>query len=212
MSRKYCSVCARAESTCVCQWVQPQSNQTPVLILQHTDETKKALGTARLVEQGLYNAKVLSHTTFLKHECLAALNQFEATNPCLLYARKTDERIPHIDLDLNHKKPLSKRQAASFDSIILLDGTWRNTREILHKNEWLSFLPTIALKNVGESRYRIRKAAQKDALATIEAVSTLLSVLDVQFNQHAFLKPFEKMIDLQIAKMGNAVYQRNYLA
>ena len=104
----------------------------------------------------------------------------------------------------------SDPQLSRFDAVILLDGTWRNTREILHKNTWLHTLPTMALKNVGASRYRIRKAPQENALATIEAVSKLLSVLDKKFDQDIFLKPFNRMIDAQIAKMGDAVYQRNY--
>ena len=73
MSRQYCLKCHKAESTCICQWLHIQSNQTPVLILQHTDEIKKTLGTARLVELGLEKAKVLSNTTFLKNKCIDAL-------------------------------------------------------------------------------------------------------------------------------------------
>jgi len=47
-------------------------------------------------------------------------------------------------------------------------------------------------------------------LATIEAVSELLSVLECQFDKAAFLLPFRKMIDAQIDKMGADVYARNY--
>ena len=117
----------------------------------------------------------------------------------------------HITLDLSAALPQPETIASRFDSIILLDGTWRNTREILHKNEWLQSLPTIELKNVEKSRYRIRKSSQENALATIEAVSKLLKALDQSFDEHLFLKPFDQMIDAQIAKMGEAVYQRNYL-
>ncbi|MFT7374368.1 MAG: DTW domain-containing protein YfiP [Oleiphilaceae bacterium] len=210
MSRQYCPKCHKAKSTCICQWLQVQSNQIPVLIFQHTNEQKKTLGTARLVELGLESVKVISNTVMTKIECLQALSEFQASNPILLYAHKMVNSPFHIELDINHNASFSNEQAASFDSVILLDGTWRNTRELLHKNEWLHALPTIALKNVGESRYRIRKAAQENTLATIEAVANLLSVLDEKFNQEVLLKPFDKMIDTQIAKMGEAVYLRNY--
>jgi len=210
MSRQYCPKCNKAKSTCICQWLQVQSNQTPVLILQHTDEIKKALGTARLVELGLESANVISNTTFTKTECLNALSVYSASNPILLYSQKMVNSPFHIELDLSIESLLPDSQASCFDSVILLDGTWRNTREILHKNEWLHALPTMALKNVGESRYRIRKASQENTLATIEATSKLLSVLDENFNQSVFLKPFDQMIEAQIAKMGEAVYRRNY--
>jgi len=210
MSRQYCPKCSKAQSTCICQWLQVQSNQTPVLILQHPDEIKKALGTALLVELGLERAKIISNITFTKFECLDVLNVFQATNPILLYSQKMENSPFHIEFDLSLELPLTDPQFSCFDSVILLDGTWRNTREILHKNEWLHDLPTVALKNVEKSCYRIRKAPQENALATIEAVSKLLSVLEQSFDQNAFLKPFERMIDGQIAKMGEAVYQRNY--
>jgi len=210
MSRQYCPKCNKAKSTCICQWLQVQSNQTPVLILQHTDEIKKALGTARLVELGLESAKVISNTTFTKIECLNILSVYNASNPILLYSQKMVNSPFHIELDLSIESLLPDSQTSCFDSVILLDGTWRNTREILHKNEWLHDLPTMALKNVGESRYRIRKASQENTLATIEAASKLLSVLDENFDQGVFLKPFDRMIEAQIAKMGEAVYRRNY--
>jgi len=211
MSRQCCPKCKKAKSTCICQWLQVQSNQIPVLILQHTDEINKALGTAHIVELGLDRANVISNTTFTKIECLDALSVFKASNPILLYSHKMVNSPFHIELDLDFGLSLSDAQSSRFDSVILLDGTWRNTREILHKNEWLHVMPTMALKNVGESRYRIRKASQDNTLATIEAVSRLLSVLDNSFDQHVFLKPFDRMIDAQIAKMGEAVYRRNYL-
>jgi DTW domain-containing protein YfiP len=210
MSRQYCSKCNKAKSTCICQWLQVQSNQIPILILQHTDEIKKTLGTARIAELGLERAKVVSNTNFLMNECFDVLDVFKASKPILLYANKMTNSPFHIELDLSCALLISETQSSRFDSVVVLDGTWRNTREILHKNSWLHALPTIALTNVGESRYRIRKASQENTLATIEAVSTLLSVLDEKFDQNVFLKPFDKMIDTQIAKMGEAVYQRNY--
>jgi len=210
MSRQYCPKCNKAKATCICQWLQVQSNQTPVLILQHTDEIKKVLGTARLVELGLEKAKVISNTTFTITECFDALSVYKTSNPILLYSHKMVNSPFHIELDLSFDLSLPDSQTSRFDSVILLDGTWRNTREILHKNEWLHTLPTMSLKHAGASRYRIRKAPQENALATIEAVSKLLSVLDEKFDQNIFLKPFDRMIDAQIAKMGDAVYQRNY--
>ena len=90
MARHYCLKCNKAESTCICPWLQIQSNQTPVLILQHTDEIKKVLGTARLVELGLEKAKVISNTIFSKVECLSALSVFNVSNPIILYANKMD--------------------------------------------------------------------------------------------------------------------------
>lgn len=210
MSRQYCQKCHKVISTCICQWLQVQSNRAPVLILQHSDEIKKTLGTARLVELSLEKAHVISGTVFKKKECLKRLSEFKATNPILLYAQKMEHGPFHITLDVSQTTICSNALNSRFDSIIVLDGTWRNTREILHKNEWLHTLPTISLSHVSPSRYRIRKSSQENALATIEAVAQLLAITDKALDQNTLLKPFEQMINTQIAKMGDAVYHRNY--
>jgi len=200
----------KASSTCICQWLQIQENQTPVLILQHLDEVKKTLGTAKLVELGLKQAKVVSGISFSKAESYQQLSLFNAFSPILLYAHAMKASPFHVELDFETQFTIPTDLSTRFDSVILLDGTWRNTRELLHHNSWLQALPTLALKNVEASNYRIRKAAQANALATIEAVSELLSVLECQFDKAAFLLPFRKMIDAQIDKMGADVYARNY--
>ena len=210
MSREYCPKCMKASSTCICQWLQIQENQTPVLILQHLDEVKKTLGTAKLVELGLKQAKVVSGISFSKAEIYQQLSLFNAFSPILLYAHAMKASPFHVELDFETQFTIPADLSTRFDSVILLDGTWRNTRELLHHNSWLQALPTLALKNVEASNYRIRKAAQANALATIEAVSELLSVLECQFDKAAFLLPFRKMIDAQIDKMGADVYARNY--
>jgi len=210
MSRQYCPKCMKAMSTCICQWLQVQSNQMPVLILQHSDEVKKTLGTARLVELGLTKAKVVSGTAFKRADCFDVLGSYQASQPILLYAHQMPESPFHIELDSDATFTKVSELSTCIDSIIVLDGTWRNTRELLHLNAWFQTLPTIALKNVGVSQYRIRKASKADALATIEAISVLLSIFDEQFDSNVFLRPFEKMIDAQIDKMGEALYQQNY--
>ena len=210
MSREFCPKCMKASSTCICQWLQIQENKRPVLILQHLDEVKKTLGTAKLVELGLKQAKVVSGIIFSKPEIYKQLGQYNTSCPILLYAQAMKASPFHVELDFETQFTIPASLSTRFDSVILLDGTWRNTRELLHHNSWLQALPTLALKNVEASNYRIRKAAQANALATIEAVSELLSVLECQFDKAAFLLPFRKMIDAQIDKMGADVYARNY--
>ena len=94
MSRQYCHNCYKAKSTCICKWVQVQSSSVPIIVLRHTDEIKKTLGTARLVELGLENAKVLSNTIFTESDCLGALSAFEASKPMLISVSYTHLTLP----------------------------------------------------------------------------------------------------------------------
>ena len=211
MSRRYCDQCAKAEAACLCAWIEQQDNQLAVLVLQHPDEINKAIGTARLVELGLKRARVVSGLGIVEADAMAVLAGLSAFKPLLLYPKALSESLPHFVLDFETEHFSVSPLLNAYDSLILLDGTWRNTRELLHVNGWLKTLPTLAIKHSESSRYRIRQAKQAGALATIEAVAKVLSVLDETHQAEQLLLPFEKMIEFQIARMGPLVYRQHYL-
>ena len=64
---------------------------------------------------------------------------------------------------------------------------------------------------VAPSRYRLRKAPQAGALSTIEAIVSALETLEAPAQFAALLRPFEALIEGQIAAMGEQTYQRNHL-
>ena len=102
---------------------------------------------------------------------------------------------------------------ASSDAPLLLvvpDGTWRKARKMLHLNPLLAALPRVTLAEGGVSRYRLRKAPGPGALSTVEAIVQALQVLEAPTSFEALLKPFEALIDGQIAAMGDEVFQRNH--
>jgi len=205
----------KAKVACVCTWVSPQKNSYPFLVLQHLDERKKPLGTAKLLTMGLEDATLLSGLDFSAEIIHQTLRQFNCHQPILLYPKTFDTSPFHLNFDLSTPKTEkhnlnSAGLSGNFDCVILLDGTWRNTRELLLCNAWLKDLPTLALQNVGESRYRIRKTKGQGELATIEAAAKLLSILEDDFSTDDLLRPFEKMIQYQISKMGLALYKQNY--
>ena len=72
----------------------------------------------------------------------------------------------------NHPSPGVVRQ------LVLLDGTWRKTRKLLHLNPWLQQLPRFALPTPPPSRYLIRKAQQADQRSTLEAACLALGALE----------------------------------
>ena len=68
----------------------------------------------------------------------------------------------------------------------------------------------MALVEAAVSRYRLRKAPGPGALSTVEAIVQALQVLEAPTSFAALLKPFEALIDGQIAAMGEEVFQRNH--
>jgi len=211
MTKRYCEVCYKSKPACVCAWISPQENSLPIIILQHPDEQAKPLGSARIAELSLDRVTRVVGTRFSPRQYQDILKSNGVNRPVLLYPQHHINSVPHTDLDFEKENLNESDLLLGFDSVILLDGTWRNTRELLLSNNWLTELPTMALKNAGQSQYLIRKAQKQGALATIEAVSKLLSVVNNCFEEARLLLPFEKMIEYQISRMGQAVYQKNYI-
>lgn len=67
--------------------------------------------------------------------------------------------------------------------LIVLDGTWRKTRKLLHLNPWLQALPRLGLPLLPASRYTVRRAHRPDQLATLEATGHALHQFDLPTRQ-----------------------------
>ena len=81
---------------------------------------------------------------------------------------------------------------------------------MLHLNPLLAALPRVTLADGAVSRYRLRKAPGPGALSTIEAIVQALQVLEAPTCFKALLKPFDALIEGQIAAMGPAVFEKNH--
>ncbi|EIK51673.1 hypothetical protein YO5_13168 [Stutzerimonas stutzeri TS44] len=176
---------------CLCALIPSLESRTQVLILQHSSEAGHALNTARLAALGLRNAQLLVGERFAE--------------PCdddrPTYLLFPGEGALELDSLAGRAEPVR---------LIVPDGTWRKARKLLHVNPWLAALPRVALPPGQPSRYRLRKAPAADALSTIEAVACALNGLEGTTRFEALLRPFEALIEGQIAAMGEEVYRRNH--
>lgn len=195
-SRLRCGRCLRPESHCLCVYATTVANRTRVLILQHPDESKHALNTGRLAVLGLARAelRVGEHFPELTEILSAAATAF------LLFPGESAQ-VP---------QPLASDTVDGVVLLIVPDGTWRKARKILHANPVLNSLPRLSLP-VGEpSRYRVRKTSVPAAVSTIEAIQRTLAALEPEQDFSPMLRPFEALIEQQIAAMGGDVYRRNH--
>ncbi|MCO7507583.1 MULTISPECIES: tRNA-uridine aminocarboxypropyltransferase [Pseudomonas] len=196
MSRIHCERCLRPQTHCLCALIPRLDSRTRVLLLQHPSEVNHALNTARLAALGLRNAELRVGEVFEDLE--QWLTQpgyrtgllFPGEGAQALQAYAGDER-PWL--------------------LVVPDGTWRKARKLLHVNPLLATLPRVTLGALQPSRYRLRKAPGEGALSTIEAVAQALNVLEAPALFDALLRPFDALIEGQIAAMGQQTYERNHL-
>lgn len=196
MSRARCERCTRPQRHCLCPLIPSLPSLTQVLILQHPDEQRHALNTARLAELGLLNA-------YLKvGEVFADLQQLLSDDyrACLLFPGEQAQQLPLASV-AEDDRPLL---------LVVPDGTWRKARKLLHLNPLLAELPRVCLPTGLQSRYRLRKAPGEGALATIEAIVVALNLQEAPACFDQLLRPFEALIEGQIAAMGEETFLRNH--
>jgi DTW domain-containing protein YfiP len=195
MSRIQCPRCLRPQTHCLCPLIPSLDSRTRVLLLQHPSEVSHALNTARLAALGLSNAELIVGEVF---EDLPTLLNRPGYRARLLFP--ADDAQP-IEAYGESDEPLL---------LVVPDGTWRKARKMLHLNPLLAALPRVTLAEGGVSRYRLRKAPGPGALSTIEAIVQALQTLEAPASFESLLKPFEALIEGQIAAMGEETFQRNH--
>ena len=195
MSRPQCPRCLRPQTHCLCPLIPSLDSRTRVLLLQHPSEVNHALNTARLAALGLTNAELVVGEVF---EDLPGLLNRPGYQARLLFP--ADDAQP-LQANRESDQPLL---------LVVPDGTWRKARKMLHLNPLLAALPRVTLAQGGVSRYRLRKAPGPGALSTIEAIVQALETLEAPTTFAPLLKPFEALIEGQIAAMGEEVFQRNH--
>lgn len=195
MSRPQCPRCLRPKTHCLCPLIPHLDSRTRVLLLQHPSEVSHALNTARLAALGLSNAELIVGEVF---EDLPTLLNRPGYRVRLLFP--ADDAQP-MQAYGESDEPLL---------LVVPDGTWRKARKMLHLNPLLAALPRVTLAEGGVSRYRLRKAPGPGALSTIEAIVQALETLEAPTTFAPLLKPFEALIEGQIAAMGEETFQRNH--
>lgn len=168
--RPFCAACLRPQSACICQWVSPVAHLTEVLILQHPLEEHHAKNSARLLHLCLGNSRLFVGEAFDEASLRAALQVPKYT--LLLYP----QAAPLLDLS-PALDPVRLLDPASL-RLVVLDGTWRKSRKMLHLSPLLQGLPRLSLDDMLVSQYVIRKAHKPGQLSTLEATCAALAQLE----------------------------------
>lgn len=189
MTRPMCTICLRAQSTCICHWTTPTAHTVEVLILQHPMEVHNAKGSARLLHLSLPHSRMQTGEVF---ETAALQAWLTAPWPPHPSQPMDTQRLPKRAVLLYPESPAgdapglaktpARGPAALHDlsqlRLIVLDGTWRKSRKMLYLNPLLQQLPRLALRGMPEPRYHIRAAHKPDQLPTLEATCAALAQIE----------------------------------
>jgi DTW domain-containing protein YfiP len=207
--RPQCARCLRPSSACICAWIRPTAHEVEVLVLQHPRERARAKGTARLLQLSLQHCRLVVGEEFVAGDLQSLLDGTvpgelpltETRQALLLYPDTPQDQAlglftpPLLAPDLLPDPPQLR--------LVVLDGTWRESRKMLYRNPLLQRLPRLALRELAPSKYLIRKAHDPDQLSTLEATCAALTQLEGDR---------EKIQPLLSAFEGFVAQQRGYQA
>jgi len=188
----------------------PIETKSKVVILQHPNEEKRCLRTAKILELSLSCSQCLvikgKKFTSFKYPILKDLigdqSQREASN-----GSKTIVVYPGVG-----SQPLTDLSIDDSYNIVLIDGTWSQSRSIYHKSSILHDLPKIELNGSHPSNYVIRTQPTDGCLSTVESAALVLSHLeDDKTIYQKLMNPLIALCDFQLS-FGAVTHQsKEYL-
>jgi len=195
--RPICSSCFYPKATCICGFVTPTPPACEVLILQHPLEEHHAKNSARLLHLSLPNSRLVVGEAFDDATLAALMSQPLYT--VLLYPPTAYE---------GHEAPAPLNAMQLTDPakvrLVVLDATWRKSRKMLHLSPALQRLPRLALDDVPQGRYAIRKAHKPGQLSTLEATCAALAQVEGDVARwQPLLAAFDRFVAQQQAFVPN---------
>lgn len=196
--RVECGRCGRPQVGCYCGAVTELETRTRIVIVQHPREHDKAINTARIAALSLPSVSLLVGVDFTQSPALAAALSDPERPPILLF--------PGPDA-----RDLATDPPPGPVTLVVVDGTWHQARALVRKNPLLRSLPRYAFQPAAPSEYRIRREPQADYVSTIEALASVLPLLEGEARFAPLLSPFRAMVDFQLVHAARSTGGRKRL-
>jgi DTW domain-containing protein YfiP len=171
--------------------------KTRFLILQHPQESRKPLSTARVASLALG----ATHKVGLSWRSLtAALG--EPAQPrewavLFLGSLKDSKKVSEAPFQIVTSKGGAAVPLRTIKGIVILDGNWKQSKTLWWRNPWLLRLHRVILRPEAPSAYgSARKEPRRECLSSIEAIAESVTALESASEPAAALRAlFKKQLD-----------------
>lgn len=184
--RPTCQGCERPASVCICAHLVRRSPATRVVIVQHPREERTAIGTAAITHACLEGSALFVGVAVDDAPAVTACLEDPARPAVLLYPGEGAQPLEAL--------------AGAAHTLVVLDGTWPQSKTLLKRNPRIASLPRVAFTPEKPSEYRIRREPRPAYVSTIESVAHALRVLERDATYEGLLAPFRAMVDHQLAR------------
>jgi DTW domain-containing protein YfiP len=147
---------------CVCPLLPRIETRTRLVLVIHRAELRKPTNTGHLATACLVNSEV--HVRGRENEPSSPITWPEGSEPLLLF--------PHE----GEAKPLVPRKGPV--TLIVPDGNWRQAAKVRARVPGMRDIECATLPPGQETSYRLRTERHPNGLATIEAISRAMEILE----------------------------------
>jgi DTW domain-containing protein YfiP len=161
-----CPQCRMLGALCICALIPapPLATRTRLVLIIHRFEARKPTNTGLLAARCLANSEVLERGH--AHAPSEALAIPPGTRPLLLFPH---EGAPLLAAVADDDRPVT---------LIVPDGNWRQAAKVRHRVPGLDQIPCVVLPPGPPTRYRLRSEPVDGGLATFEAISRAIAILE----------------------------------
>lgn len=194
--RETCSKCWKAAPTCFCAQLKPFTSPIPFVIVQHLDEARNPIATARMAHLSVTNSTLIMDKDFAGNRRVEQLLADTTKRNLMLYPSADALPIEQIFEE-------SKESDAKPPVFWLLDTTWSYVPKMLRTSPPLKSIPMVKFTPQGRSRFQIRKQPHPNCMSTVESmfvvIEKYLHYAHKQMSEHhALIDVFQYMVDQQI--------------
>ncbi|XP_075788085.1 tRNA-uridine aminocarboxypropyltransferase 2 isoform X3 [Pelodiscus sinensis] len=169
--RAECERCSRPQKVCLCPFfpVYPLKVSTCLYIIQHPAEESRVLRTVPLLAACLPQdkCKVLIGRRFGEDRYPELAAVCRNSNTLILYPGAEAANLEEVALIL-----------PTPSTIIIIDGTWSQAKDIFYKNSLFRFPKQVQLKTSISSQYVIRTQPTNTCLSTLECAAIALAIME----------------------------------
>ena len=157
----HCKVCWLHQEICLCDAVPRIAARTQIVIVRHVTELWLTSGTARFAALAIPGTRILEYGGGPSFDD----SEIAAPESALLYSASPQAPTRPFP------EPAPRR-------LVVLDGSYRQTRRMYKRIEALRALPELALPPPAVAPVRLRMPPRADGMSTLEAIAHALARLE----------------------------------
>lgn len=154
----HCLRCLLRHEVCLCDRVPRVDTRVRFVIVRHIVERLRTSNTGRLAHLSLPNSEILDY------------GDLEPLDPARLEGEGTWLLYPSASAPAPDAPPLRR--------LIVLDGTWHQSRKMFARIPTLRGMPRLALAPADKGLARLRQPPREDGMSTLEAIAAAVAHLE----------------------------------